>query len=442
MKKWAKLLSVSMLALSLAACGNGNTKNASNGGKTNEGDTNKNTTEKTEKVELTFWSLGANGYDELISEWNAANPDIQVKNQNTGDQTVHHNNLLTALSAGSGAPDIFHLEIGFMEKFIGATDKFYNLYDLGAKDIESNYLGWKWQQATSPDGSFQLGLPTDVGPTVVYYRTDVVEKGGLPTDPEKFGETISTWDKFAQVAKAYTDKTGIPFADSTSLLFNALRDQSTDEIYYSKADGSFIGDTNPQVKKAFDFTVKAIKEGWVGKADLWANDWNAGFGDGKFATVLGPAWMKASVMENAGDSKGKWSVTQLPEGAGNWGGSFLTLPKEGKHPAEAYKFISWLASKESQLESFKNAGLMPSIPALYSEEAFNAPDEFFGGQSIAKEYAKAAENVKGVYYGPLHDATDAFFKEALRNVLEKGSDPQVEWDGAVKKAKDLVKRGG
>lgn len=454
MKKWLTVLLSVILVISLAACGGGNSGtsgngssgnaesggNESGGGTTSGSEGGEETQKPAEKVTLNFWTLGNNGYDKLAEEWNAAHPDIQVKIQNTGDQTEHHNNLLTALSAGSGAPDIFMLEIAFMEKFIVHEDKFQNLYDLGAKDIEGDYLDWKWKQASSKDGSFQIGLPTDIGPLVTYYRTDLLEQAGLPTDPAEFGEMINTWDKFAAVGKQFTDKTGIAFVDLTDLLFNALRDQSKDEIYFSKADNSFIGDQNPQIKKAYDMTVKAIQEGWMGKTALWSPEWGAATNEGKFAVMLAPAWMKGSITGNAPDTAGKWKVTQVPEGSGNWGGSFITLPKEGKHPKEAYQFISWLVSKENQLKSFKTNGLMPSIPALYTDEAFNEPDEFFSGQAIAAEYAKAAQNVRPVYYGPLHDTTDSYYKNALRNILERKADPQAEWDSVIKQAKDLAKR--
>lgn len=440
-KAWSIMLISILMIASLAACSGGG------GTSTGEGDspgTDSNSSnggaDAGKKIELSFWSLGTTNYEELAKEYTKEHPNITIKFQNTSDQTAHHNNLTTALSAGSGAPDIFMLEIAFMERFINNQDKFHNLYDLGAKDIEGNYLDWKWQQATSVDGAFQLGLPTDIGPTVVYYRTDLAEQAGLPTDPDAFSAAIDTWDKFAAVANDFKGKTGKPFADLTDLVYNGVRDQSADQIYFSKEDGSFVGDTNPQVRKAYNFTVKGIQEGWIGNWTLWSPEWQKAINDGEFGVMLGPAWI-AGTIRNAEDSAGKWKIAQLPEGAGNWGGSFLTLPKEGKHPQEAYDFIAWLVSQENQLKSFKESGLFPSIPAVYSEPSFKEDqDEFFGGQVISEAYAKSAERVKPVYYGPLHDQTDTIIKNALKNVLEKKADPQKEWESAIQQIKTLVER--
>ncbi|HEX7057586.1 MAG TPA: extracellular solute-binding protein [Bacilli bacterium] len=438
------LLSVA-LVFALAACSGkkGGTEANDNSPQSTQGAAQ--TDAPKEKIELTFWTLGNNGYETLVDKWNADHPDIQVKVQNTGDQTAHHNNMLTAISAGSGAPDIFMLEIGFMEKFLAATDNFYNLNDLGAQDLKGNYLDWKWQQASSKDGSFQLGLPTDIGPTVLYYRQDLVQAAGLPADPAGLAAALDTWDKFAAAAKQYHEKTGKYFVDTTDLLHNALRDQSDGEIYLSKADGSFIGDTNPQVKKAFDYTVKAIQEGWVNPSPMWSPEWGQATNNGDFAVMPAPAWMSGVIKGNAPDTAGKWRITQLPEGAGNWGGSFLTIPKQSKHPKEAFAFISWMVSKENQMESFKTNQLFPSIPAIYDEQEFKDfvdPSGFYGDQKIAQEFAAAAQKVKPMYYGPQHDAIDAIFKNALRNVLEKKAEPAKEWDEAVKQAKEIVKRGG
>lgn len=442
-KSWSLLLLSIIMVFTLAACGGGGSNGSSTaespgGGSSSEG--TDNTKESTEKIELSFWSLGTTNYEDLAKEYTKEHPNITFKFQNTSDQTAHHNNLTTALSAGSGAPDIFQLEIAFMERFINNQDKFYNLYDLGAKDLEGNYLEWKWKQATSVDGSFQLGLPTDIGPTVVYYRTDLVEQAGLPTDPDGLSAAIDSWDKFASVAKDFTSKTGKPFTDLTDLVYNGVRDQSPDQIYFNKEDGSFIGDTNPQVRKAYDFTVKGIQEGWIGNWILWSPEWQKAINDGDFGVMLGPAWI-AGTIRNAKDTAGKWQIAQLPEGAGNWGGSFLTLPKEGKHSKEAFEFISWVLNKDNQLKSFKDSGLFPSIPAVYSEPSFTEEkDEFFGGQVISEAYAKSAERIKPVYYGPLHDQTDTIIKNALKNVLEKKADPQKEWESAMKQIKTLVDR--
>lgn len=447
-KRGSYLLSLIVLMTALAACGgnSGGSPGASSSPSSPTSASQKPTDNNTDKpvnndpVKLTFWTLGTNGYEELTKEYTEkVKTNVTIEVQNTSDQTVHHNNMLTALQAGTGAPDIFMLEIAFLDRFIEASDKFVNLYDMGAESIKGNYLDWKWQQAEADGGKYLLGLPTDVGPTVAYYRTDLLQQAGLPTEPDAFMKEIDTWEKFFTVAKQFKEKTGKEFIDMPDLLFNSIRDQG-DVLYYDEND-KFIGDTNPLVKKAWDYTVRAIQEGWVGLNRLWTAEWGQATNNGDFAVLLGPAWMSGVIKGNAPDANDKWAITQMPEGAGNWGGSFISLPKEGKHADEAYAFISWLLAKEQQIKSFQSNGLMPSIPSLYDDPIFTSyTDEFYNDQEIAKEFGIAAKTVRPIRYGKLHDATDALFKEGLQNILVKKADPAKEWDDVMKKINELNKR--
>lgn len=303
------------------------------------------------KVELTFWTLGGTNYEDLAGAYTKEHPDVTIKVLKADDGNALHQKLSAAFAAGTGVPDIYQLEAGLVDQYLAEQDQFYNLNELGAGDIEADYLKWTWRQASSADGSFQLGLPADIGPTVVFYRKDLAEAAGLPGDPEGFSAAIDTWTKFAAAAKAVKEKTGKSFSGLADLTYNALRDRSVDEIYYSRADGSFFGDTNPYVQRAYDYTAKGIQEGWISYADIRSPEWEQGLRSGEFAAVAGPAWLAGTLKQSVPASVGEWRIAQLAEGAGNWGGSYMTLPKAGKHPEAAYAFIAWLVNKENQQES-------------------------------------------------------------------------------------------
>lgn len=142
-------------------------------------------------------------------------------------------------------------------------------------------------------------------------------------------------------------------------------------------------------------------------------------------------------IRSAKATAGKWRIAQIPEGSGSWGGSFLTLPKEGKHPKEAYEFITWLTNKEQQLKAYQASGQLPSIPSVYNEEVFLADhDAFFGGQVISEAYARSAQRVKPVYCGPQFEEVDLQLKHALQNVLKYQANPQLEWEKAIAAARN------
>ncbi len=419
MKKGLYLLLTSLLVL--AACNDNTDEGGSSG----------------EKVELTLWDFGSTGYEELIEEYETLNENVTIKVQNA-ELADHHNNLFTTISAGSGAPDIALIELGFIEEYKAASDQFYNLNDYGAQEIKDDYLDWKWEVAEMADQDFVIGLPTDIGPSAMMYRVDVFEEAGLPTEPEEVQALFQTWDDFHEQANIIKEATGLPMTDDFSQLFNALRDQAPEQ--YFNEDDELIIEESPYIKEAYDYTVSLIDDDVVGKFAAWTPEWGTAMNDGSFATLLAPSWMIGVVKGNAPDAAGKWSIVTLPEGAGNWGGSYLTVPKQSDHPEEAYKFIEWLVSPENQLKSFE-MGLFPSAPAVYEEPAFkDYSDEYFGGLNTAEVYAEAAEQVKSVYLGRNHAIANNEINVALENVLMEGADPEKEWEAALERMKSQLER--
>lgn len=392
-----------------------------------------------EKIELTMWVFGSTGYDTLAEKYtNEVNPNVTIDIQ-FSEMADMHNSLFTVLSAGSGAPDITMIENAFIDLYRTATDQFYNLYDFGAAEIKDDYLEWKWNLGQHPNEDFLVGLPTDIGPTVMFYRTDVFAEAGLPTDPDEVSELIPTWEAFREVALQVTERTGKPMVDGPELLFNALRDQSPEHFF--NTDNELILESSPYVKGAYDYTVQLIHDGVVGINRLWTPEWGAGMNEGNFAVLLAPAWMQGQIKSNAPDAGGLWALTTMPEGAGNWGGSFLAIPKQSNHPEEAYAFISWLLSPENQLESYKDQGLFPSTPSIYDDPSFTEiKDDYFNGIATAKVFSEAAEQVVSVYTGPNYNMATNEFVTALFNVLENNANPEQEWKDTVQRIKRQIER--
>lgn len=427
-KRLTFLSLVLILSFSLIACNNTKSSKNESGGKSDG------------KVTLNFWAFGATGYDKLIKEYEKEHPNIKIKFK-TSENAEHHDSLFTALSAGTGAPDIALIEVDQLDRFKQAQDRFNNLFDLGAKDVEDQYLDWTWNNGKSVDGKFLFGLPTDIGPKALYYRVDVFEEAGLPTDPDEVAALINSPEAFKTAAIQVKEKTGKPFVDSMEMAYRAYLDAAPEK--YLNPDGELlIEDKDNYVKKAYDFAVELNKAGVVGNFEMWSPEWANAVNDGSFAAELGAGWLKGWMEGNAPDATGKFRIATLPkEFSANWGGSYLTIPSETKHAKEAYEFIEWLTSPENQLKSFKSHGLFPSAPSVYTMDDFkNNEDEFFGGQITSVVFGKAAENISGSgYKGEKYVPINNEILTALTNVQE-GANPEKEWNEAVKRAKDLLSR--
>jgi cellobiose transport system substrate-binding protein len=415
------------LALVLAACG------GSNGDDANGDDANGEESggeASGEDVTLNLWTFGNFGYDELIEEYEADNPNITIETL-IQEFDPHHDALITSIAAGSGGPDIAAAEVAFIGAFTNQADAFLNVLDYGGADIQGDYLDWKWDQGTTLDGSATIGLPTDVGGLAICYRMDLFEEAGLPTDRDEVSALwADSWEDYIEVGRQYREATGRAFIDNEGLLWDAVVNQSP-ETYYN-SDGELIYNDSEQVRYAWDIVVSAIEAGIDAKTPAWSAEWNAGMNNGDFAVLTCPAWMRGYIEDQAPDTFGMWDVATVPEGGGNWGGSHLVIPAQTEHPQEAYDFLSWLLAPEQQLRVFEGTGNFPSTPEVYDSPAMQEfTSEFLNNAPLGEIYAENALSVVAQNVGPNYNLINQEFGEALNRISDGLESPEEAWETAI-----------
>ncbi len=334
----------------LAACGSGS------------GDSSDSSDNAGGKITLTVDLFGSFGFKEagLYEEYQKLNPNVTIKQSDTQDEVDYWKSLQTRLAGGGGLADVQGVEVGRIASVTQQqADKFQDLKEFGADKLKGEFAEAKWQAATTEDGKI-LGLGTDVGPEAMCYRTDLFQQAGLPTDREELAKKWSTWEGYLELGKEYKKKAPAKSAwlDSVGSLYAIMIGQEKERYY--DASGELIYDKNPAVKKAWDTSVAAAEADLSAKLDQWSPQWNQAFAAGSFATIPCPAWMLGYVKGQAGDAgKGKWDIAKLPGGAGNWGGSYLSIPRAAKHKKEAYQLIEWLTAPEQQAKVFQKQGNFP-----------------------------------------------------------------------------------
>ncbi len=151
------------------------------------------------EIEVGGWPSGDDAFKAALDGFNEVYPNIEVELVFT-DTTSHHQNLQTALAAGSGAPDVAMVEGAYIAQYKNSL-ALADLNQFGAEELHDKFGDFKWDQAVSDDGTRFVALPWDLGPTLYYYRTDVFEEVGRPTDPDEVAELMSTWDGVLEVAE-------------------------------------------------------------------------------------------------------------------------------------------------------------------------------------------------------------------------------------------------
>ncbi len=316
------------------------------------------------------------------------------------------------------------------------SDKFQDLKEFGADKLKGEFAEAKWSAATTKDGKI-LGLGTDVGPEAMCYRTDLFKQAGLPTDREELAKKWATWDGYLELGKEYKKKAPAKSAwlDSVASLYGIMIGQEKERYY--DASGELIYDKNPAVKKAWDTSVEAAEAGLSAKLDQWTPQWNQAFAAGSFATIPCPAWMLGYVKGQAGDAgKGKWDIAKLPGGAGNWGGSYLSIPRAAKHKKEAYALIEWLTAPEQQAKIFQKQGNFPSSTGAI-EKISGATDEYFSGAPIGQIFGDAAKASPVQVLGVHDQNVMQQITNGLGEVERKGVSSEKAW-GTAKKGVDNV----
>lgn len=352
------------------------------------------------KVELTFWTW-APGMEEAVAVWNEANPDIQVtvNKQDGGDPAV--TKLLTAIQAGSGAPDLFQTEYQKIPTLV-SEDALADIADVLPDGTAERFAEGTWQSVTLGSDAV-YGVPQDSGPMQFYYREDVFQQYGLAVP--------TTWEQYAQVAEqlhtADPSKYLGTFSANDAGWFTGLTQQAGASWWGIDGDAWSVDIESAPVQQVAEYWGGLVEKGVIDNKPMYTPEWNAALNDGSQVGWLSAIWAPGVLQGNAPDTAGKWKMAPMPQweegddATGNWGGSATSVTSQSTHKAEAAKFIAWLnASQEGVNLLVSEGGLYPAdLPS--QAEALASPPEFFSNQPDF--YTLAAETAKGVQpftYGP------------------------------------------
>ena len=412
-------------------------------------------------VTITIWTFGDVIQRNLVVEYKALHPEVTLSIKKSDLDPLNGTNMVTACTSKTG-PDIVAVEVSYSGYWRSYPKCFQDLRQmktsdanvsagiaagLSANDLKKDYLSWRWEQGVGYDDSV-IGIPTDVGGLEVAYRVDLFKKAGLPTDRAAVSKLWPTWEAFIATGQKYMSKlsaadkkAGKGFIDNAGTIYAAIMNQGTEKYY--KNDGTDMGkltyDTNPQVKKAWNTTIKATESGIGTRIGQYTSDWNIGMNKGTFATILAPAWMMDYIKAQAPDTSGKWDIANLPVSGGNQGGTQLTIPSYAKNKQAAYDFLTWYLAPEQELKVFKTYGLFPAASSTYKDPALlNFKDPFFNNAPVGKIYAEGVSQLKPIFEGKLQRAIDQAIGAGLGRVAAKKMTPAKSWAQVLTDLKKVV----
>lgn len=413
-KKTVSVTLAGAMALSLAACG----------GSGSGGSAEVTTTSNPEDIKATItvggWPSGDDGFKAALEGFNEKYPNIEVE-FNFQDTTAHHQALSTSLAAGSDAPDVAMIEGAYIAQY-NNSNALVNLKDApyNAEAYKDDFVALKWDLGYSADDSRLVAIPWDVGPCTYFYRTDVFEECGLPTDPAEVQELMSTWEGVLQVAEAVNipgERWLVPNATYFYQLLFANRDWYNEDLSLKiDRDGDI---------ECLNAVIEMREKGLDMNVDMWSTEAYAAYEAGTCVSVATGGWFGGFLKTDIDpEGSGHWAVAELPAGIPrcNWGGSYLVIPEQSENKEAAWKFVEYMmCDAAAQNEMLEAVDYFPAYtPAYENTEIYGAEDPYFGGEKTKELWASISEDLEPVYSTMMDVTAEGCIYTTINQCLEEG----------------------
>ncbi|BDZ49613.1 sugar ABC transporter substrate-binding protein [Frondihabitans sucicola] len=387
----------------------------------------------TGKVTLKFWSW-APGTDKLVAEWNKSHPDIQVKHTDAGGGDASSAKLLTASRAGN-APDLSAVEYTTLPSLIVAGVPVDLTKDVTAA-TKKNYAKGTLQQVTF-DGHI-YGLPQDVGPMALIYRSDILKKYDIavPTTWDEFGAAaakVKAADPSATLASLPPDQTGF---------FAGVATQAGAEWWSIKNGKWTVGIADKASLDVADFFQGLADKGYISTEPILTPAWNAEVNTDKVLSWPSALWAPGVISGVAPATVGKWTMAPLPQwkkgdsAVAYQGGSAVIVTKDSKHTKEAAEFAQWLnASKTGASNLLTISNVYPAAISGQQDATKTAPPALMPKQTdYYSTAAKISSNTIPVTWGPDYNVANTAFGDTLSKAIQD----HTSWSQAFKDVQKTV----
>ncbi len=353
-------------------------------------------------VTVWCWDQNFNGatMEEAARRFQEAHPDFNLEVV-IWDRADLEQKLQAQFAAGvtDGLPDIVLIEDYSAQKFLLSYPGAFE--PLGEHIDMSKFAQYK-VDISSVDGT-AYSLPFDSGVTGWFYRTDILEEAGYSQEDLQ----DLTWDQVFEIGDTVLEKTGHP-------LFSIRVDSAADTRYMMQSAGSwyFGDDGQPNLENNAVFEESVEIYGDLLKSDIAKNvsgwsEYTGAFLSGEVASVVSGVWMTATVKSNP-EFAGKWGVAPVPrlnaEGsinASNTGGSSWYVLSSAPEKDTAIEFLDeiWGGDADFYQKILIDQGAFGSLLEARDGPAFQASDDFFGGEPVWLNFSNWMQEIPGVNYG-------------------------------------------
>ncbi|MFJ8791750.1 extracellular solute-binding protein [Streptomyces sp. NPDC102462] len=396
-------------------------------------------TSSTGPAEITFWGW-ASGYEKSVALWNKTHPDIHVTYEAITDGGAGgYDKMFTAAKAGK-APCLAQVGYETFASFLAAGV----LKDVSdyVKPKRAEFADWVWGNVGVNGKAY--GVPVDTAPMAMFYRADLFEKAHIA--PPK------TWEDFTRAAAA------VKAADPSARIMNLPTDPYLYAGFAWQGGAPWFGAKDDAWSVSLDSAANTkVADYWQGLFDkklvtsypAFDATLYSAWSKGKVWAEVGPVWSASLIRDNAAGSAGKWAVAPMPrwngsDTVGNSGGSATAVMKDCDRPEEAAEFALWMSTDtESVSNLIASAAILPASKSGLANKALDAPQSYYGGQSIYRLFRDEAAKVNtGWMWGPVMSTTATALGDGLGKVHTGRSTIQDALTDAQKSTLDTLRSQG
>lgn len=398
-------------------------------------------------VELTYWSSSNPLEIELaqvqVEEWNLAHPRVQVSLTPLPDDRPAEEIIQAAIENGT-TPDVSS------NIWPGAVPQFVETGGLVALDMFEDFMkvvGDRTPQQMiyslrQKDGHIYQ-VPWKGNPIMMLYNVKLLREANIERPPQRYSE-------FLEAAKKLTkDKNGDGEIDQWASDINLAGDwwRRYFDFYalYIAASGGRtllrdgkIDFNNAAAVKVFKFWADGYNQNYFSKI-VFTHDV---FIEGRIAFRFTGPWNVAVIEKNKPEDF-EYDVVPIPVPDDHDGPVFsyrdskdISIFSNTSYPREAWEFVKFLISKESDLRLLNVCSQIPLRKDLLTDSEFK---EYFRKNTIMGKFVAQASNTRAVDSSPyLQEIFEIISQEFFNSVIQRGKSPKQAVADAARRAEKIL----
>ncbi len=354
------------------------------------------------------------------------------------DYSQYHNKLKTEFQAGGGKIDVPVADVIWTGEF-AENGWIADLSDRFAKSERSEFLPGPIASLTYEGKIYGIPFKTDAG--MLYYRKDLLEQSG-------FSEPPRTWDQLKEIAEKVQQDSGTRYglvfqgADYEGGVCNALEYIWTHGGEVLEGDNVIIN--SPESVAGLTTEQSMVTDGVAPQAvaSFMELESETTFRKGDAVFCRNWPYMFGLLSDSDSDVKPEQvGVSALPVGEGQSkttsaiGGENMLINASSEVLNEAWEFIRFLTSEESQTTYAEERTELPSLKTLYDDRHVQEVNPLI---ALGQE---ALLNARSRPVSPYYTEMSLKMSKQYNNVLRGATSPEQAVETLQRELQQIIEQG-